>query len=477
MGKRRTQNAQHITLNTQHTTQNVLNKQIWITDDDRAVCVSLSLLLKRAGFKTRVFHHPDDFFAALRSETPDLLLLDMNYTIDTSGKRGIATLKQIMETNPKLSVILMTGWATVQLAVGGMKLGAKDFVAKPWENKQLLDSVKTILALDNLQNKQVEKAESVSGFAHIVGESPNLMSVLQTAKSVANTNASVLIRGESGTGKELVAEAIHYESQRKDKPFVKVNLGGISESLFESEMFGHKRGAFTGADFDRKGRFEISDTGTIFLDEIGDLAPASQVKLLRVLQEQTFEVLGSSIAKKVDIRVVSATNKNLEEMVAKGQFREDLYYRINLITLQLPSLRERPTDIPLLVNHFVKNLAQIYGKEDLFVAKDARQWLQEQNFPGNIRQLKNVVERAVLVTNKKFLEIKDFQSQMQSSAPNIRGAALPKVGDISLEEMEKQMILKALNFHNFQISETARSLGITRSSLYRRMEKYNFNEE
>jgi len=188
-------------------------------------------------------------------------------------------------------------------------------------------------------------------------------------------------------------------------------------------------------------------------------------------------VLGSSQAKKVDIRVVSATNKNLEEMVAKGQFREDLYYRINLITLQLPSLRERPTDIPLLVNHFVKNLAQIYGKNDLFVAKDARQWLQEQDFPGNIRQLKNIVERTVLVSNKKFLEIKDFQAQMRSSAPINRGSTnLPKVGDVSLEEMEKQMILKALNFHNFQISETSRSLGITRSSLYRRMEKYDIKQ-
>ncbi len=453
-------------------------KQIWITDDDRAVCVSLSLLLKRAGFKCRVFHHPDDFFRALREESPDLLLLDMNYTIDTSGKRGIATLKEIMEINPKLSVILMTGWATVQLAVGGMKLGAKDFVAKPWENKQLLDSIKTILALDNIANERTEKAESVAGFGHIVGESPNLLEILNKAKNVAKTNASVLIRGASGTGKELVAEAIHYESLRQDKPFIKVNLGGISESLFESEMFGHKRGAFTGADFDRKGRFEIADSGTIFLDEIGDLAPASQVKLLRVLQEQTFEVLGSSQAKKVDIRVVSATNKNLEEMVSKGQFREDLYYRINLITLQLPSLRERPTDIPLLVNHFVQNLAQIYGKEELRVAKDARSWLQEQDFPGNIRQLKNVVERTVLVSNKKLLEIKDFQAQMQSSAPISRGgAALPKVGDISLEEMEKQMIVKALNFHNFQISETSRSLGITRSSLYRRMEKYGINNE
>ena len=451
-------------------------KTVWITDDDRAVCTSLALLLKRAGFDCRTFHRPDDFLSALRAETPDLVLLDMNYTIDTSGRRGLAVLRELTEMQPKLSVILMTGWATVQLAVEGMKIGAKDFIAKPWDNKHLLDSVKTVLALDNLKNARREQTETAAGFTHIIGEAPNLLGVLQTAKSVAATKASVLIRGESGTGKELVAEAIHHESLRRDKPFVKVNLGGISESLFESEMFGHKRGAFTGADYDRKGRFETADTGTIFLDEIGDLAPGSQVKLLRVLQEGTYEVLGSSQARKTDVRIISATNKNLEEMVAKGQFREDLYYRINLITLRLPSLRERPTDIPLLVSHFVRNLAQIYDKEDLYVSKEARAWLQTQDFPGNIRQLKNITERTVLISNKSVLEIKDFQTQMQAASPSsVQGAALPKPGEMSLEEMERQMIEKALLFHNYQISETARSLGITRSSLYRRMEKYGLN--
>lgn len=448
------------------------NKRIYIVDDDRAVCVSLQLLLKRAGYETRVFHNPNGLFDEIGDNPPDLILLDMNYTIDTSGKGGLAALKKILEINPRQSVILMTGWATVQLAVQGMKLGAKDFVAKPWENKHLTESVKTIFALDEIKTEQKKKVEAVSGFAHIIGESPALQNILQTVKNVAKTNAGVLIRGESGTGKELIAEAIHYESLRADKPFVKVNLGGISESLFESEMFGHKRGAFTGADFDRKGRFELADTGTIFLDEIGDLALASQVKLLRVLQEGTYEVLGSSQSRRTDVRVVSATNKNLEEMVARGEFREDLYYRINLISLDLPSLRQRPSDIPLLATHFVNNLATLYGKEDLRISKDAKAWLENQEFPGNIRQLKNFVERTVLVSGGSVLDIKDFQAQMRSTARLNKASALPKVGDLSLEEMEKQMIVKALNFHNFQISETARSLGITRSSLYRRMEKY-----
>ena len=283
-------------------------KTIWIIDDDPAVCSSITLLLKRAGFSCQSFSHPNKLWEALSKSQPDLLLLDMNYRVETSGKQGLATLKKIRATAPTQPVILMTGWATVQLAVEGMKLGAQDFIAKPWDNKQLLSSIKTILAVNNRSSPT-----SLSNFDHIIGQSANLMQVLNTAKSISQTNASVLITGESGTGKELVAEAIHYDSLRKEQPFVKVNLGGISTSLFESELFGHKKGAFTDAVTERVGRFELADTGTIFLDEIGELALESQVKLLRVLQEQTFEVLGSSLPKKVDTRVISATNKQLPD--------------------------------------------------------------------------------------------------------------------------------------------------------------------
>jgi transcriptional regulator with PAS, ATPase and Fis domain len=282
-----------------------------------------------------------------------------------------------------------------------------------------------------------------------------------------------LIAGESGTGKELVAEAIHQNSFRSNKPFVKVNLGGISTTLFESEMFGHVRGAFTDARADRTGRFEMANKGSIFLDEIGDLDQSSQVKLLRVLQDRTYEVLGSSRTKTVDVRVICATNRNLNEMIQKGSFREDLLYRINLITIKLPSLRERAGDIPLLVNHFVENLREIYNRPNLAVTREAMKWLQQVHLPGNIRQLKNLVERTILVTKKDYLDEIDFRSQLEVTAVKTGVTGLPEVGRLTLEEMEIQMIHQAMDFHKNRITRVAKALGITRSALYRRLEKYN----
>jgi len=282
-----------------------------------------------------------------------------------------------------------------------------------------------------------------------------------------------LIMGESGTGKELIAEAIHKNSLRSNKPFIKVNLGGISTSLFESEMFGHVRGAFTDARIDRVGRFETANKGTIFLDEIGDLDAGSQVKLLRVLQDRTYEVLGSSRTKIVDVRVISATNRNLDEMVDKGTFREDLLYRINLITVKLPALRQRPKDIPLLVNVFINNLKEIYNRPTLTVTKDAMKWLQQLPLPGNIRQLKNLVERSVLVSRKDVLDVDAFRLQLELSPSKKGSIQLPDVGVLTLDEIEVQMIKKALEHHQNKISKAAASLGLTRSSLYRRLEKYN----
>ena len=268
---------------------------ILIVDDDRTVCTSISLLLKKIGAKCIAVHQPKEVLPALDSFQPDLIILDMNFTIETSGKKGLDILQQIREIQKKTPIILMTGWATVQLAVHGMKMGANDFIAKPWDNKQLLNSVNTLL---DLHRTATANNNSPTNFEHIIGEDADFKSILEMAQRVSKTNASVLINGGSGTGKELIAEAIHYASLRQDKPFVKVNLGGISNSLFESEMFGHKKGAYTDAIADRLGRFELADTGTIFLDEIGDLELSSQVKLLRVLQEQTFEPLGSSQSKK-----------------------------------------------------------------------------------------------------------------------------------------------------------------------------------
>jgi transcriptional regulator with PAS, ATPase and Fis domain len=318
-----------------------------------------------------------------------------------------------------------------------------------------------------------KQVDQLYNFSQIIGEDEKIVSILDTIGRIATTDASVLITGESGTGKELIAEAIHQNSLRNNRPFVKVNLGGISSSLFESEMFGHVRGAFTDARFDRIGRFETANKGTIFLDEIGDLDAGSQVKLLRVLQDRTYEVLGSSRTKTVDIRVVCATNRNLNEMVAGGTFREDLLYRINLITIQLPALRDRPKDIPLLVNFFIDNLRAIYNRPALTVSLEAIKWLQQLQLPGNIRQLKNLVERSVLVSRKDQLDVNDFRSQLELSPVKKGNIQLPDVGTITLEDLEIEMIKKAMEFHRNKIARAAAALGITRSALYRRIEKYD----
>ena len=444
-----------------------------IIDDDPAVSASISLLLKRSGFLPHMVNHPRKVMDKMAEISPALVLLDMNFTIDTSGRQGLKLLRELREKYPKTPVILMTGWATVELAVEGMKSGARDFVAKPWDNKQLLASIRTILAIESPRALTNAPDRKLTDFDHIIGQTDGFRKVLDLARRVSKTDASVLVIGESGTGKELIAEAIHYESQRAAQPFVKVNLGGISSSLFESEMFGHKKGAYTDAVADRKGRFEMADTGTIFLDEIGDLELNSQVKLLRVLQEKTFEVLGSSKTKRVDVRVVSATNKDLDKMVAEGTFREDLFYRINLIKLEIPPLRERPSDIPLLVDYFIGNLRQMYDRPELMVLAEAKEWLSHQPFPGNIRQLKNLVERAVLVAPNDVLGVPAFKDHMDRPAAASNTLQVPNVGSVSLEEMEVQMITRALQYHNNKVAKAARSLGLTRSALYRRLSKYN----
>lgn len=447
---------------------------ILIVEDDIAVCTSLKLLLKRAGFQATAIQRPQELEMALQKTKPDLVLLDMNFAIETSGRQGLRLLQQLLEWQPDLPVILMTAWATVQLAVEGMKLGARDFVAKPWDNKQLLSSIRTLLSL---QEPQADTPPSNVGFEHIVGEDPAFLETLAVAKRISKTDASVLILGESGTGKEVLAEAIHFQSGRQQGPFVRVNLGGISSTLFESELFGHKKGAFTDAVTEREGRFAKADGGSIFLDEIGDLPLPNQVKLLRVLQEKTFEPLGSSETQRVDCRIISATNKDLQAMVAEDSFREDLYYRINLIQLTLPPLRDRPDDIPLLADHFLDNFRRNYLRPDLQLSKGARRWLRQQRFPGNIRELRNLMERSVLVCPHNILEAKDLQKHCQQSEQNQKGLALPEVGKASLEEMEIEMIRRAIQYHQGNITQIARDLGLTRSALYRRLQKFNIPHE
>ncbi|MCB2406797.1 sigma-54-dependent transcriptional regulator [Hymenobacter lucidus] len=452
---------------------------ILIIDDDLAVRASLGLLLKQAGYPTKGVATPEDALQVVRATPPALILMDMNYSLDTSGNDGLQLLGQVKAVAPQVPVILITGWGSITLAVEGIKAGAAEFVTKPWNNDSLLQTIRTILSLQErpaaagavLSRRDLDRQFN---FRNIIGADAQLLHVLRNVGQVAATDASVLIEGESGTGKELIAEAIHHNSHRRDKPFVKVNLGGISASLFESEMFGHRRGAFTDAKTDRVGRFELANKGTIFLDEIGELDMGSQVKLLRVLQDRTYEVLGDSRARSLDIRVICATNRNLAEMVREGRFREDLYYRINLITVRLPALRERPDDIPLLVNHFVNNLRTTYNRPSLKVGTKALHWLHELPLAGNIRELKNLVERAVLVSGKDELGPEDFQAQF-TKAP-VKAAApgeLPPVGSMTLEEVEVQMIRKSMEFYAGNVSRVAKALGLSRGALYRRLEKYD----
>jgi len=450
---------------------------ILVVDDDRSVTASLSLLLKQAGYASIEAGSPDQALEILRKQPCKLIIQDMNFSRRTSGEEGLDLLRRVREITPSLPVILITAWGSISLAVEGMKAGASDFVTKPWTNSQMLQAVQTALGLvesaaqGEHQALSREELDARYDFGQLVGNDPRLLRLLQLIGRVAPTDASVLVTGESGTGKELIAEAIHRNSRRTKAPFVKVNLGGISSTLFESEMFGHTRGAFTDARTDRKGRFEVAHGGTIFLDEIGDLDQASQVKMLRVLQDRTFEVLGSSQRREVDVRVVSATNRNLNELVGRGEFREDLLYRINLITIHLPALRERPDDIPVLANQFLRTLAQIYRRDRLALGSAARRWLQAQPWPGNVRQLRQSIERAVLVSTRDVLEIDDFT---QTAVMETTGAIdpLPAVGSMTMDEIERAMIVKSLKHHGGNISKVAESLGLSRAALYRRFEKY-----
>ncbi|WP_108821361.1 sigma-54 dependent transcriptional regulator [Dysgonomonas sp. Marseille-P4361] len=449
---------------------------ILICDDDKAVRSSLELVLKRAGYDVVHASTPEEAIDIVRADNIQLILMDMNYTSRTDGLEGLTLLKQVKIFKPDVPVILITAWGSINLAVKGIQAGAFDFITKPWNNLALLKSVSTALELNEKDDIHHSKASKDCLSTRIIsdkiiGNSPLLKDLFTTIERIAKTNAPVLITGESGTGKELIAEAIHENSNRNKEAFVKVNLGGISQSLFESEMFGHKKGAFTDAQYDRIGRFELADKGSIFLDELGELDSVCQVKLLRVLQDQTFERLGESKQKQVDVRIISATNRNLAEMVVDGSFREDLFYRVNLITIHLPALRERIEDIPLLVDHFMRKQVLLNHLPNIEVSAEAIQFLKSLPYPGNIRELKNIVDRTVLINNKKVLTDIDFKSQY-IELPNVIS---DRVGANSLEDMERQMIIKTMRKYGGNLTKVAVALGLTRQALYRRIEKYNLD--
>lgn len=433
---------------------------ILIADDDKAIRISLTLLLKRAGYETIEASTAAETIEIVKNHDISLVLLDMNFSRATSGDEGLTLLRQIHIFKPRIPVVLMTAWGNIPLAVEGIKAGAHDFVSKPWDNRKLLDTIATALRLsDNSESSKDAEFDR----SPIIGNSSALNSVLDTIRRVAATNAPVLITGENGTGKELIAETLHRNSLRRNAPFVKVNLGGMSRTLFESEMFGHRKGAFTGAITDRKGRFQIADKGTIFLDEIGDLDLNSQVKLLRVLQEHTFEMLGDSQPCKVDIRVICATNADLHKMVADKTFREDLYYRINLITVSLPALRERKEDIPLLARHFAAMISP-----EVSISDDAMDFLVSLSYPGNIRELKNLVERTILISGHSELTSADFQNATSIQPENLAR----EIDKGNLEDMERAAVQRALILNPGNHTAAAASLGISRQALYRRMKKY-----
>jgi len=452
-----------------------------IVDDDHAVLHSLELLLKQAGFATVSADGPEAALAHLDAPDLELVLQDMNFSRQTTGEEGLELLGRIKERRPGLPVILITAWASIELAVRGMRAGAADFVTKPWQNEQVVQSVRTALNLvasgarDSAPPVPTrDELDERHDFSGVLGRDPGFLRVLDLAGRVAATDASVLITGDSGTGKEVLANAIHRNSLRHGQPFVKVNLGGISTSLFESEIFGHVRGAFTDAKRDREGRFAVADGGTILLDEIGELDPRSQVKLLRVLQDRTYEVLGSSITRTLDVRVISATNSDLRRAVSEGHFREDLLYRLNLITIRLPSLAERRRDIPLLAGHFLARATIAFGRSDAppVVAPEALAWLEAQPWPGNVRQLEQFLARAVLVAAGPRLDVAACERVMAMEGAGTEPDPLPPVGSMTVDEIEKAMIEKSLRHHDGTISRAAESLGLSRAALYRRLEKY-----
>ena len=476
---------------------------ILVADDDKTIRFTLKLILERNEYTVALAENPKEAIAVVRSH-PDLelVLMDLNYDNSTTGEEGLTLLQQIKVFRPDLPCILMTAWGTIDLAVRGMRAGAFDFVTKPWDNGVLLDRIETARTLSPLPRKGGEprsarKLCEESTFARALPPTggagrgavlPSLASVYATIARIAPTNASVLITGESGTGKELIAEAIHRQSHRAGGPFVKVNLGGISQTLFESEMFGHKKGSFTDAKEDRVGRFELAKGGTIFLDEIGELDLASQVKLLRVLQDQTYEVLGDSHTRRTDVRVVCATNADLRTMVEEHTFREDLFYRINLIHLHLPPLRERPEDIPLLVDHFLRQSRSFRsdapsrpssrpsssrGVSPSSVTPDAIAYLQSLPFPGNIRELKNLVERTVLMAEGEELTAADFRLSQSPSSPELVCPSVSPAGPSpTLEELERTAIATSIKKHAGNLSLVAKELGISRGALYRKIEKH-----
>lgn len=453
---------------------NKTNAHILIVDDDPDVLTTARLFLKHHYSTVDTLDHPRELNGVLSKHDVDIILLDMNFTKgDNDGREGLYWLNHIREIAEDTSVVLMTAYGDVELAVNAIKKGATDFVLKPWKNEKLLATLNTALQLRR-SVKKVNKLEDTRksmehdrdiALGEFIGESPAMKELMKSIQKVGNTDANVLILGENGTGKTLVARALHRASTRAFDSFIHVDLGALNENLFESELFGHKKGAFTDAHQDRAGRFELADTGTLFLDEIGNLPTHLQAKLLTVLQNRRLTRLGDTKEKSFDVRLVCATNMPIHEMVHKGDFRQDLLYRINTVELIIPPLRERIEDIPILIHHFLTRFGKKYNKPDLTISKEAEHQLMDYHWPGNIRELEHAIERMVILSDSSHITLEDVSFRQQHAEDEA-------LQTLNLDEMERHLIDKAIRKHKGNISKAASDLGLTRAALYRRIEKH-----
>lgn len=449
---------------------------ILIVDDNTSILKAAKLFLKRHFSTIDTLASPNRIPELLEDRSYDLILLDMNFTKDTSsGNEGFFWLQKILDIDPQAVIVLMTAYGDVKTAIKAIKSGASNFIIKPWENDELLATLISSINIRNdkmeiiqLQQERLELNNQINdGYKDIIGESPSMQKIFKLIDRVAVTDTNILILGENGTGKELVARAIHGNSKRSDQNFISVDLGSITETLFESELFGHVKGAFTDAKEDRIGRFETANKGTLFLDEIGNLSLPLQVKLLKALQNRKITRVGSNHEIPVNIRLVSATNMNLYEMIENQEFRQDLLYRINTIEIELPPLRDRTDDIPILSHHFLKKYAIQYEQDVKSISKEAINYLQQYHWPGNVRELQHVIERAIIISDNSILQPEDFdlKHNLDTQESQITGVK-------NIHETEKILIKNALTKNNGSIAKAAIELGITRQSLYRRLKKY-----
>jgi len=451
------------------------NATILIADDDEDIRLALALLLQAKGFRTIEAANAKEVTILAERQKPDLILLDMNFSRDTtSGAEGLEILVQVKKSN--IPVILMTAWGSIELAVKGLKQGAGDFIEKPWHKEKLLNSIHQQLSLSKLQQENqgyrslLNSASENKTQLTWICQSPAMQAIEQLVKQIAPTDANVLILGENGTGKSLLAERIHQLSIRRHEPLISVNMAAIPENLFESELFGHQKGAFTDAKQHRIGRFQLADQGSLFFDEIGSLPLNLQPKLLRVLETGHYEVLGSSQTQRTNVRLISATNANLAQLVSDGAFRQDLLYRLNTLVITIPPLRERLADIRLLADNFIAKFTQKYHKESLTLSGAALTKLTQHNWPGNIRELSHVIERAVLLATHN--EITDSQLLLETVSNEKHQVVLQP-----LEIAEQQLVEKAMSVTQGNVIEAAKILDISRNALYRRLDKFAMNDE